>query len=144
MILNGKIKLMNMKENIISKIKLMMSYDMGKTLIENKEVNNLVDEEDINEVTAAAADDVLATFTNLSRGGKSAKTIAQDIVATMSRGGVEGEAIHIIGKNNNLKAVTSGDELLTALAAGTIDAVNLARVNKGILKIFRTARKEGP
>ena len=52
----------------------------------------------------------------------------------MSRGGVEGEAIHIIGKNNNLKAVTTGDELLGALKAGTIDAVNLARVNKGILK----------
>ena len=30
---------MNMKENLINKIKLMMSYDMGKTLIENN--NNL-------------------------------------------------------------------------------------------------------
>ena len=134
MILNGKIKLMNMKENIISKIKLMMSYDMGKTLIENKEVNNLVDEEDLNEINPAAADDALATFKNLGGGGKTAKAVAQDIVATMSKGGASGEAIHIIGKNNNLKAVTSGDELIAALKGGAIDAVNLGRVNKGILK----------
>ena len=135
MILNGKIKLMNMKENIISKIKLMMSYDMGKTLIENKEVNNLVDEEDLNEINPAAADDALATLKNLGGGGgKTAKAVAQDIVATMSKGGASGEAIHIIGKNNNLKAVTSGDELIAALKGGAIDAVNLGRVNKGILK----------
>ena len=123
-----------MKENLINKMKLMMSYDMTKTLIENKEINNLIGDEDLNEINPAAADDALATLKNLGKGGKTAKAVAQDIVATMSSGGVSGEAIHIIGKNNNLKAVTSGDELLTALAAGTIDAVNLARVNKGILK----------
>jgi hypothetical protein len=135
-VLNGKIKLMNMKENIISKIKLMMSYDMGKTLIENKEINNLLEDEDedINEINPAAADDALATLKNLGKGGKTSKAIAQDIVATMSKGGKEGEAIHIIGKNNNLVPVTTGDELLVALKAGTIDAVNLGRVNKGILK----------
>jgi hypothetical protein len=135
-ILNGKIKLMNMKENIISKIKLMISYDMGKTLIENKEINNLLEDEDedINEINPAAADDALATLKNLGKGGKTSKAIAQDIVATMSKGGKEGEAIHIIGKNNNLVPVTTGDELLVALKAGTIDAVNLGRVNKGILK----------
>ena len=125
---------MNMKENLINKIKLMMFYDMGKTLIENKEVNNLVDEEDINELTPATGDNALATLKNLGKGGKTAKAVAQDIVTKMSSGGVSGEAIHIIGKNNNLKAVTSGDELLVALKSGSIDAVNLGRVNKGILK----------
>jgi len=128
-ILNGKIKLMNMKENIISKIKLMMSYDMGKTLIENKETNNLVEDETIDEQGSA-----LATLKNLGKGSKTAKAVAQDIVATMSKGGPSGEAIHIIGTNNNIKAVTSGDELLVALKSGSIDAVNLGRVNKGILK----------
>lgn len=123
-----------MKENLINKMKLMMSYDMTKTLIENKEINNLIEDENLNEITPAAADDALATLKNLGGGSKTAKAVAQDIVATMSKGGLSGEAIHIIGKNNNLKAVTSGDELLAALKAGTIDAVNLGRVNKGILK----------
>jgi hypothetical protein len=123
-----------MKENLINKMKLMMSYDMTKTLIENKEINNLIEDENLNEINPAAADDALATLKNLGKGGKTAKAVAQDIVATMSKGGSSGEAIHIIGKNNNLKAVTTGDELLAALKAGTIDAVNLGRVNKGILK----------
>jgi len=125
---------MNMKENLINKIKLMMFYDMGKTLIENKEDYNLIEQSELNEVNPVAAEDALSTLKNLGKGGKSAKAVAQDIVATMSRGGVEGEAIHIIGKDNNIKAVTNGDELLVALKAGTIDAVNLGRVNKGILK----------
>jgi hypothetical protein len=120
-----------MKENLINKLKLMMSYDMTKTLVENKEVNNLVGDEELNEVNPVAAADATATLKNLSKGGKS---VAQDIVATMSRGGKEGEAIHIIGKNNNLIPVKDGNELLKALKAGTIDAANLARVNKGILK----------
>jgi hypothetical protein len=123
-----------MKENLINKMKLMMSYDMTKTLIENKEINNLIGDEDLNEINPASADDALATLKNLGKGSKTAKAVAQDIVATMSKGGASGEAIHIIGKNNNLKAVTTGDELLAALKAGTIDAVNLGRVNKGILK----------
>ena len=123
-----------MKENLINKMKLMMSYDMTKTLIENKEINNLIGDEDLNEINPASADDALATLKNLGKGSKTAKAVAQDIVATMSKGGSSGEAIHIIGKNNNLKAVTTGDELLAALKAGTIDAVNLGRVNKGILK----------
>ena len=122
---------MNMKENLINKIKLMMFYDMGKTLIENKEVNNLVNEEELNEIEPVSVVDAGATLKNLGKGGKS---IAQDIVSTMSRGGKEGEAIHIIGKNNNLIPVKDGNELLKALKAGTIDAVNLGRVNKGILK----------
>jgi hypothetical protein len=120
-----------MKENLINKLKLMMSYDMTKTLVENKEINNLIEEEDLNEVNPVATADAAATLKNLGRGGKN---IAQDIVATMSRGGKEGEAIHIIGKNNNLIPVKDGNELLNALKAGTIDATNLARVNKGILK----------
>ena len=51
----------------------------------------------------------------------------------MNRGG--GDAIHII-QNNNLVALGSKDgaKLIKALEAGTIDAINLARVNKGILK----------
>ena len=122
---------MNMKENLINKIKLMMFYDMGKTLIENKEVNDLIDKEEINEVNPVSVADAAATLKNLGKGGKS---IAQDIIATMSKGGSSGEAIHIIGTNNNIKAVTSGDELLVALKSGSIDAVNLGRVNKGILK----------
>ena len=52
---------MNMKENLINKIKLMMSYDMGKTLIENKEVNNLVDEEELNEINPVTAADAAAS-----------------------------------------------------------------------------------
>ena len=40
----------------------------------------------------------------------------------------------MLGKNNNLIPVKDGNELLKALKAGTIDAVNLGRVNKGILK----------
>lgn len=122
---------MNMKENLINKIKLMMSYDMGKTLIENKEVNNLVDEEELNEINPVTAADAAATLKNLGKGGKS---IAQDIVNTMSRGAKEGEAIHIIAKNGLLEPVKNGEELMKALKAGTIDAANLARVNKGILK----------
>lgn len=122
---------MNMKENLINKIKLMMSYDMGKTLIENKEVNNLVDEEELNEINPVTASDAAATLKNLGKGGKS---IAQDIVNTMSRGAKEGEAIHIIAKNGLLEPVKNGEELMKALKAGTIDAANLARVNKGILK----------
>ena len=122
---------MNMKENLINKIKLMMSYDMGKTLIENKEVNNLVDEEELNEINPVTAADAAATLKNLGKGGKS---IAQDIVNTMSRGAKEGEAIHIIAKNGLLEPVKDGKELMNALKAGTIDAANLARVNKGILK----------
>ena len=122
---------MNMKENLINKIKLMMFYDMGKTLIENKEVNDLIDEEELNEIDPVSIEKSGATLKNLGKGGKS---VAQDIIATMSKGGSSGEAIHIIGTNNNLKAVTSGDELLVALKSGSIDAVNLGRVNKGILK----------
>ena len=100
-------------------------------LPENKEVNNLVDEEELNEINPVTAADAAATLKNLGKGGKS---IAQDIVNTMSRGAKEGEAIHIIAKNGLLEPVKDGKELMNALKAGTIDAANLARVNKGILK----------
>jgi len=97
-----------------------------------------LNEVELNEINPVAAEDALATLKNLGTNSKgvvsqAAKTIAQDIVNTMSKGGQAGEAIHVI-KNNNLSAVTTGDELILALKAGTIDAVNLARVNKGILK----------
>ena len=97
-----------------------------------------LNEAELNEINPVAAEDALATLKNLGTNSKgvatsAAKAIAQDIVNTMSKGGQAGEAIHVI-KNNNLSAVTTGDDLILALKAGTIDAVNLARVNKGILK----------
>lgn len=95
---------------------------------------NIINESELNEIQPTAAEDALATFRNIGKGTKAAQQVAQDIVATMSRGGQAGEAIHIIGKGNNLVPVKNGSELLNALKAGTIDAVNLARVNKGILK----------
>ena len=124
---------MNMKENLINKIKLMMFYDMGKTLIENKEVNDLIDEEEINEVNPVAAADAAATFRNLGGLTKSGEKVAKEIITSMNRGG--GDAIHIL-QNNNLVALGTkdGGKLIKALEAGTIDAINLARVNKGILK----------
>jgi len=124
---------MNMKENLINKIKLMMFYDMGKTLIENKEANNLVDGEELNEVNPVAAADAAATFRNLGGLTKSGEKVAKEIITSMNRGG--GDAIHIL-QNNNLVALGAkdGGKLIKALEAGTIDAINLARVNKGILK----------
>ena len=124
---------MNMKENLINKIKLMMFYDMGKTLIENKEVNNLVDGEELNEVNPVAAADAAATFRNLGGLTKSGEKVAKEIITSMNRGG--GDAIHIL-QNNNLVALGAkdGGKLIKALEAGTIDSINLARVNKGILK----------
>jgi cell division protein FtsB len=97
-----------------------------------------LNEAELNEINPVAAEDALATLKNLGTNSKgvatsAAKAIAQDIVNTMSKGGQAGEAIHVI-KNNNLSVVTTGDDLILALKAGTIDAVNLARVNKGILK----------
>ena len=124
-----------MKENLVDKIKLMMFYDMSKTLVENKKVNGIIEEQEINEINPVDAEDAAQTLKNIGTGGRKAATaIADDIVSTMSRGGEGGEAIHIIGKNNNLIPVADGNELLNALKSGTIDAQNLARVNKGILK----------
>ena len=116
---------MNMKENLINKIKLMMSYDMGKTLIENKEVNNLVDGEELNEVNPVAASDAAATFKNIGGLAKSGENVAKEIITSMNRGG--GDAIHIL-QNNNLVALgpKDGAKLIKALETGTIDAINLA------------------
>ena len=81
-------------------------------------VENL-NEVELNEIQPAAAEDALATFRNIGKGSKAAQQVAQDIVATMSRGGEAGEAIHIIGKGNNLIPAKNGGELLNALNAFT-------------------------
>lgn len=97
---------------------------------------------EINKATGKEAADLLSRLR-----GSVGKTIAQDIVNTMNLGGAKGEAINILGKLTkdskgktkfteigNPLPVTSGEELLAALKNGAIDAENLARVNKGVLK----------
>lgn len=97
---------------------------------------------ELKEIDPRAAADAKAVFSRL--GKTTGKNITDDIFNTMKRGlgGKSGEPIMVFGKMENGKfvnsnsplAVTSGDDILNALKNGAIDAENLARVNKGILK----------
>lgn len=100
---------------------------------------------ELKEIDPRTTEQAAATVRRLVRGGTAeAKKVAQEIVKSMNLGGVKGEAINIFGKldasgkkfvkSNTPTAVTTGDDLLAALKKGAIDAENLARVNKGILK----------
>jgi hypothetical protein len=100
---------------------------------------------ELKEVDPRTAEQAAVTARRLVRGSAAeAQKVAQEIVTTMGRGGAKGEAINIFGKidpstkkfvkSNSPTAVTNGDDLLAALKNGAIDAENLARVNKGILK----------
>lgn len=106
--------------------------------------------ENLLEITPSGASEAGNLFRRLGntiKSGSKAETVAKDIVNTMNLGGAKGEAINIFGKltkdskgktkfteTGNPLPVTSGEELLFALKNGKIDAENLARVNKGILK----------
>lgn len=119
--------------------------------MENQKLISIVKEiltENLLEINYATGEEAASLLTRLGgRASNTAKNIAQDIVNTMGKGALRGEAIQIFGKlEKNAKggfkfvkssapsSVTNGEELLAALKNGAIDAKNLARVNKGVLK----------
>jgi hypothetical protein len=120
-------KQMNIKEEL-TKHNLLSNYSSNKTVKENIESLTMKDNEKNEEVYEAI-------LPGLVRGsGKKLLPALEDVVKFASQRNKQPIMALDIAAQGGKRAVTSGDDLLKMLKAGSIDATNLARVNIGMFK----------
>lgn len=118
---------MNIKEEL-SKHRLLSNYSPNKTVKENIESLKMKDNEKNEEVDEQI-------LPGLVRGsGKKLLPALEDVVKFASQRNKQPIMALDIAAQGGKRAVTSGDDLLKMLKAGSIDATNLARVNIGMFK----------
>jgi hypothetical protein len=117
-----------MKNNTIDKIKLMMSYKMDKTLTENKIINNIIKESDVEiDEQGVAVKDLVAA----GKVGRDLKAGLNDL----AKGAIkDNKAILVRDVKGTLVPAKTGDEIINAIKKGTISAEELAKVNFGLFK----------
>jgi len=123
-----------MEKNIINKIKLMMSYEMGKTLTENKITNNIIDENDAEIVEQGVA---VKDLVKAGKIGADLKAGLKDLAVGAIK---DNNAILIKDAKGKLVAAQTGDDILNAIKKGTINAQELAKVNFGLFKSVGTSQ----
>jgi hypothetical protein len=119
---------MNSKKEILNRVKLLMKYEMGKTLEENyQSIDDLITEQPIpglGRIFKIAGEELSGSLRN-----------AIDDVMVFSRryGGVE-----IKAADGSIKKATTSRELIDALHNGRITTKTLSELHGGLLKSLET------
>jgi hypothetical protein len=117
---------MKNKNIILERVKLLMKYEPSKTLNENIVENNIILENVINEADAATwekAGQELAT--GLKDIAPAERTALENVLKNVGFGGI---------KDVNLKTITSVDDLIHSLEAGTIAPAGIGTIKRGLLR----------
>jgi len=123
-----------MENNPIDKIKLMMSYQLGKTLTENLTSNNLIKETEL-PIDEAEGGEVLKDLVGMG------KTLHSDVATAFNNviNFAKETKSPIVIKDaasggSGLRQVVDAADLAKAIRAGTIESKELAKVNFGLFK----------
>lgn len=116
-------KQMNIKEEL-SKHRLLINYSPNKTLKENIESMTIKDGE--------VEENILFGLARSS--GKKFIPVFDDIIKFATARGKQPIMVLDVAAQGGKRAVTTGEDLLKILKAGSIDGANLARVNIGMFK----------
>ena len=118
---------MNDKKEILDRVKLLMKYEMGKTLEENNKLNdNLLNEQisGIKSIFKIAGEELTGGLRN---------AIDDVIVFSKRYGGIE-----IVAADGSLKKATTSAELIGALHNGRVTVKTLSELHGGLLKSLET------
>jgi len=118
---------MNDKKEILDRVKLLMKYEMGKTLEENNKLNdNLLNEQisGIKSIFKIAGEELTGGLRN---------AIDDVIVFSKRYGGIE-----IVAADGSLKKATTSAELIGALHSGRVTTKTLSELHGGLLKSLET------
>jgi hypothetical protein len=122
-----------MKKNTINKIKLMMSYEMGKTLTENKVISNVIEESDVEiDEQGVAVKDLVAA----GKVGRDFKMGLDDLAKFAIK---DNNAILVKDAKGLPIPAQTGDEIINAIKKGAIAPEELAKVNFGLFKSIGTS-----
>jgi len=123
-----------MENNPIDNIKLMMSYQLGKTLTENLTSNNLIKETEL-PIDEAEGGEVLKDLVGMG------KTLRSDVASAFNNviNFAKETKSPIVIKDaasggSGLRQVVDAADLAKAIRAGTIESKELAKVNFGLFK----------
>jgi hypothetical protein len=123
-----------MENNPIDKIKLMMSYQLGKTLTENLTSNNLIKETEL-PIDEAEGGEVLKDLVGMGKTLRSDVATAFNNVINFAK---ETKSPIVIkdaaSGGSGLRQVVDAADLAKAIRAGTIESKELAKVNFGLFK----------
>jgi hypothetical protein len=118
---------MNDKKEILDRVKLLMKYEMGKTLEENNKLNdNLLNEQiqGLKSIFKIAGEELTGGLRN---------AIDDVIIFSKRNGGIE-----ILAADGSIKKATTSAELIGALHSGRVTTKTLAELNGGLLKSLET------
>ena len=118
---------MNDKKEILNRVKLLMKYEMGKTLEENNKLNDdLLNEQipGIKSIFKIAGEELTGGLRN---------AIDDVIVFSKRYGGIE-----IVAADGSLKKATTSAELIGALHSGRVTTKTLSELHGGLLKSLET------
>jgi len=118
---------MNDKKEILDRVKLLMKYEMGKTLEENNKLNDNL----LNEQIPGIASIFKIAGEELTGGLRNA--IDDVIVFSKRYGGIE-----IVAADGSLKKATTSAELIGALHNGRVTVKTLSELHGGLLKSLET------
>lgn len=118
---------MNDKKEILNRVKLLMKYEMGKTLEENNKLNDdLLNEQipGIKSIFKIAGEELTGGLRN---------AVDDVIVFSKRYGGIE-----IVAADGSLKKATTSAELIGALHSGRVTTKTLSELHGGLLKSLET------